>query len=475
MNFPTVVRSALLVPVLACGCGASADPAVPAEEAVASQAAPLHAAKTVIRLGVLDDPGTTPLYGAAARLAAQQMNEALSRVHSGVRFELSFGDDQGNTPALARAEALRLLQDEHVLGIVSDSSGDTVQLNRLNYDPTNPAPYEFPVICYQCSSGFINDPAAVDADPITQAALRDADNWLFRLFYNANFEAKVIDQIVVSKPNLGDRNQDGLLKLAVYADGGHASLANALGPTLSSYYGGTTSVEIVTLSAQANMPAEWARVVDGTNETTGAADGEPDYVVMAMLPVNVTAAVQAYRAGGYTLPVISNNSFRRNYILPLLGPGANGLEGSSVALANEGLSGQLFIQAFKAANAGQGPEQTSSGAYDATVSLMLASLVAAKKVHDPALVTPADIRAALTKINAPHGVKIRPAIPSFSLANLLVLAGVPINYEGAYDANDWDAAGDIFPPLVHWSVENGAFVEQESYLCDPQNPLCPLQ
>jgi hypothetical protein len=223
------------------------------------------------------------------------------------------------------------------------------------------------------------------------------------------------------------------------------------------------------------MPAEWLRVVDGTNETSGVADGEPDYVVLAMLPVNVTAAVQAYRAGVFSLPVISNNSFRRNYILPLVGPGANGLEGSSVALANDDLSGQLFVAAFKAKNAGQGPEQTSSGAYDATVSLMLASLVAAKKVHGAGFVTPADVREALTEINEPHGVKIRPATASFAAAALLVLGGVPINYDGAYDADDWDAAGDIFPPLVHWTVENGVFVEHESYLCDPQNPLCPAQ
>jgi hypothetical protein len=35
--------------------------------------------------------------------------------------------------------------------------------------------------------------------------------------------------------------------------------------------------------------------------------------------------------------------------------------------------------------------------------------------------------------------------------------------------------GDIFPPLVHWTVENLAFVEHESYLGDPTHPLCPVQ
>jgi ABC-type branched-subunit amino acid transport system substrate-binding protein len=455
------------------GCTSSGDPTAENQKG-ARTAAAIDGTPTVIKLGALDDPGTTPLYGNAIRLAVNQMNQALTAIHSNVQFSVAFGDDHGNNPAIAKSETLRLLNDEHVLAMVSDSSGDTIQVNRLNYDPATAAPYKFPAVCYQCSSGFINDPNATDPDPITQAALRDGDNWLRRICYNANFEAKVIDQIILAKPNVGDRNGDGVLKLSIYADGGHVSLANALGPTLALYTGQPTSVEIIFLSNQANMPAEWARVVDNFNESTKQMDGEPDYVVMAMLPVNVTAAVQSYRAGGFTLPIVSNNSFRRNYILPLVGPGANGLEGSSVALANSDVAGQLFVNAFTAAY-GTGPEQTSSGAYDSVTTLMLASLVAAQACHDPAQVTPGGIRAALDTINDPHGVPIVPAVASFAVAGVLAKLGVPMNYDGAYNNDDWNAVGDIFPPLVHWTVENNAFVEHESYLCDPANPLCPVQ
>jgi len=431
-------------------------------------------APTVIKLGALDDPGTTPAYGNAIRLAVKQMNQALSTGHDNVQFSVSFGDDHGNVPAIARSETLRLLNDEHVLAMVSDSSGDTIQVNGLNYDPASPAPYKFPAVCYQCSNGSINDPNATDANPVNQAALRDTDNWLRRIFYNANFEAKVIDQIIVAKPNGGDRNGDGKLKLSIYADGGHVSLASALGPTLGLYTGLQTSIEIIFLTSQADMPAQWARVVDNFNDTTNVPDGEPDYVVMAMLPVNVTAAVQSYRAGGFTLPIVSNNSFRRNYILPLVGPGANGLEGSSVALANTDLAGQMFIKAFTD-EYGVGPEQTSSGAYDSVTTLMLASLVAAHTVHGPALVTPADIRAALDQINDPHGFRVKPIAGNFVAAAQQIRVGHAVNYDGAYDNDDWNAVGDIFPPLVHWTVENLAFVEHESYLCDPAHPLCPVQ
>jgi hypothetical protein len=455
------------------GCAVNEDEMPTSEELEAeAEQSIVHGPSCVIKIGALDDPGTTPLYGAAVRLAESQMNEALASLRSSVRFKVLFGDDKGNNAAIAREEGLRLL-GEGVLGMVSDSSGDTLALNRLNYDPATPAPYKFPVVCYQCSNGAINNPNATDADPIAQATLRDTGNWLFRIFYNANFEARVIDQIIVAKPNLGDRNGDGKLKISIFADSGHTSLANAIAPTLRDYTSRTTSVEVVVLSAAQNYAAEWPAVVDNVNATTGATDGEPDYVVLAMLPVRVAPAVQAYRSAGYSLPIVSNNSFRRNYILPVIGPGANGLEGSSVALVNDDLSGELFVKAFTAANRGQGPEQTSAGAYDATATLMLATLVAARKVGKVARVTPGDVRQALTQINKSSGLKVRPAPSSFANALRAIDQKRTINYEGAYDRIDWDAVGDIFPPLVHWTVTNNQFVEQEAYVCDPAHPLCP--
>jgi hypothetical protein len=90
-------------------------------------------------------------------------------------------------------------------------------------------------------------------------------------------------------------------------------------------------------------------------------------------------------------------------------------------------------------------------------------------------IAPADIRTALDQINDPHGVPILPLTGMFVAAAQLTRNGIAINYDGAYDNDDWNAVGDIFPPLVHWTVENLAFVEHESYLCDPTHPLCPVQ
>ena len=118
---------------------------------------------------------------------------------------------------------------------------------------------------------------------------------------------------------------------------------------------------------------------------------------------------------------------------------------------------------------------TSSGAYDATVTLMLAALVANGDGKQPHDVSPADIRAGLSKINEPKGRKIRPTVGDFTAAIKAVGQGKPINYEGAYHAVDWDAVGDMFPPLVHWKVEKAQFVEYELYHCNPQRPLCPTK
>jgi ABC-type branched-subunit amino acid transport system substrate-binding protein len=474
-----VSRALLLVTIpLACACGAGAKQEAPGALAAREpRAAGCSQEKRVVRLGALVDasgPTTTPLYGAAITLAANQMNEALRRGDCpDTEFEIVFGDDHGNTPATARTEALRLVNDAGVLGLVGDSSGDTVAANQLNYDPASPAARKVPITCYQCSSGFIHDPAVVEADPLTQAAERDTGNWLFRVFYNANFEAKVLDQIIVTRPNHGDRTGDGNLKISVYADPGHKSLATAIGPALTSYYAGKSSVEIVLLSSLANLATEWARVVDQRNETTGLTDGEPDVVVLAMLPINVVPAVHAYRSAGVQLPLLSNHSFRRNFILSKAGTDPEGLEGISVALVDKGPSGQAFVHAFTAAT-GQGPEQTTSGAYDATMTLILATLVAATEVGGIAKVTSADVRAALARVHDPAGEVIRPTVEDLERAVRLVKQRHPIRYEGAYDPGNWDAVGDMFPRLVHWAVQGGKFVEFESFQCDPAHPSCPV-
>ena len=419
--------------------------------------------RTVIRIGaLLDQTGgsTTALYRAAVELGARQVNEALARRGSRLAFEIVYGDTKSN-PALARAEAIRLINQEGVEALVGASSGESVAVNRLNYDPASPAKVKVPVTCFQCSSGFINNPTVTESDPLTQAAERDLDNWLFRAFYIANYEAAVQVQLAVKH-----RQGNAPFKVGIFADGGHRSLAAAVTDLLPKVSPGA-STEVTYFTTLANLPADWAKVVNSPS-------GKPDLVILAMLPEGVAEGFKAYRQGGYTIPIQTNNSFRRNYILREIGPLANGLEGSSVQLAAAGESGRAFVSAFQSA-AGQPPEMTCSGAYDATVSLLLAAIVAAGDVQQPREVTAAAIRQGLTVLHAPAGTRILPTVDDFAAAVQAIGQGKPIFYEGAYNAAGWDAAGDMFPPLVHWKVESGQFVEYELYDCSPQKPLCPVK
>ncbi len=96
---------------------------------------------TTIPIGaVVDQTGgsTSPHYRAAIELAGRQMNEALAKAGSKVRFEIAFGDSKSNPP-FAQQEALRLINESGVRALVGDSSGVSVALNRLNYDPANQA------------------------------------------------------------------------------------------------------------------------------------------------------------------------------------------------------------------------------------------------------------------------------------------------------------------------------------------------
>jgi hypothetical protein len=121
----------------------------------------------------------------------------------------------------------------------------------------------------------------------------------------------------------------------------------------------------------------------------------------------------------------------------------------------------------------QAPEMTSAGAYEATATLMLAALVAAGDPQRPRQVSSGQLRDGLAKINHQDGREVRPTIEDFGAAIAAIAKGQPINYEGAYDSDDWDSVGGMFPALVHWKVENGQFVEYELYGCSPSQALCP--
>jgi hypothetical protein len=446
--------------LLALSCAGPPDEVTGIIETASGQA--LSSGET-FKIGVLVDDASPAKanFKAAAALAESQINQGLARAGIPHRFEVvvaSYG------AGLAQATAIDLV-NQGALGVVSDISGNTAAVNRLNYEAVPRISRKVPVTCYQCSSAFFNDPAQPDL------GFADPDNWLFRTFFNATFESAVQVQLVLNRPGAGDFNGDGHLKIVVYYDSFHLSAATTMPAILDSLHSGPHSVELIakTLpSTPASRAAELAAVFD-----TDPAGHAPDAIYLAFLPQNAPEALSDYTAFALSPkpPAQANNGVRRDFLLPsLVASGGEGLEGSSVLLVANSRAGALFKSAFVDATCQQ-PELTASFLYDAVV----AQAIAIGSAFSSGAVSPEMIRDAFPAINAPGGTVIRPSVGDFKTAARRIAQHRPINYEGASSPLELTGAGEMYPDLVHWKIQGGQFVELERYRCDPQTPNCAVR
>jgi ABC-type branched-subunit amino acid transport system substrate-binding protein len=433
-----------------------------------------------IPLGALTDitggTGSTTLYKAAAELAARQMNEGLQLAGSEIRFDLKVLDSRGD-PLTSQVAALTLINQHQVVGLVADLSGVSAAVNQLNYDPGKGAHRPVPVACYSCSSSYFNDPTYVDSDSTLQAAHRDPDNWLYRVFYNGKSETLLEGRIALAKgaASNGDVNGDGRFKLGIYAqnDSFGRSSAAAITAAIAGYAPALPwSTEVVEVDYRVDINSyDWSTDL-GRFFDDEAADGSPDVaadvVFLALLPNPAMAAVKSYRESAFAAPLMSTSSFRRTYILRNLGTSANGVEGNSSLLHADDDSGHLFFEAMMAANK-EPPEQLCANTYDSVATLMLAALIGGLPLERPDQVTPAAVRDAMVRLFDPAGETIRPTPADFARAVTSLQQGLPIHYRGASGVS-FDDAGENFPRLVHWRVEGGRFQDLEAYDCSPQTP-----
>ncbi|RYZ08394.1 MAG: amino acid ABC transporter substrate-binding protein [Myxococcales bacterium] len=455
-----------LCAALSIGCGSDDD-----EDASAPNA---------IHIGALTDetgPSASPLYRNAVSLASKQMNQALANAGSKVRFAISFADSQSNGPH-SQESATDLINTNKVVGLVTDISGDTVSVNTLNYQEEPLADYKVPITCYLCSAASINNPEAKDADPARQAALRDEDNWLFRTFFNAKYEAAVQTQILLGTDG-GDRNGDGLVKVGVYAidDPYGQSSAAAVKAAVSELVTGESAVEVVFFNPMEDLNSydfgeDLGILTDASNADTGAAnEGEPDAIFLALLSGSSSGAVKAYREGDYQPPLFATTAFRRNAILSSLGSLAEGVQGNSPPLVSDDASGKAFQSAFE--ENGDQAEMGCSGAYDSTVALMLASIAASVDLEDPSEVTAEAVREAMARISDPEGEPVSATVEDFQRAYEVLTTGGTVRYDGASGATNYNESGDATPVLVHWEVEQKKFIETDVYDCS-SDELCAI-
>jgi hypothetical protein len=433
-----------------------------------------------ILLGALADStgaSATTLYATAINLAANQMNQAMAAAKSNIRFNVRVVDSQSD-PAHSQATVAELINTEGIKGVVTDISGDTVAVNMLNYDANSPAAYGIPVTCYLCSSAFINNPSAVDADPARQGAMRDDDGWLFRTFFNAKYEAAVQTHIALDRGDRGDVNGDGVFKVGVYAsdDAYGQSSAAAVKDILAQLREGESSVEVLFQPQKVDANSyDWGKdlaiLLDDRNEETGKVDGKPDAIFLTLLSLGATAAAKAYHEAAYTTPLQATTAFRRNYILRSLTGAAEGIEGNSPRLVSDDESGSAFKNAFEIASSGEPTEMGCSGAYDSTIALMLAAVKASISLPNPSEVKASAVRDELAHISDPNGIVIHATVEDFVYAYQLLRDGAAIDYHGASGATNYDSRGDAHPALVHWKVQQQRFIESEDYDCS-SDPLC---
>jgi ABC-type branched-subunit amino acid transport system substrate-binding protein len=431
-----------------------------------------------IRIAALiDQTGTsaTLAYSAAIKLAFNQMNQGLQ---ASSQRRIEFGlllRDTASRSAQAVMQAEEVVISAGARALVTEISADTIAVNALNY--REQSPLRVPINCFACSSSFINDPAAVDAMPLTQAAERDEQNYLRRIFMNSKYEAAVQMRVAMSRGDNGDVNGDGHFKVALIAtdDVYGKGWESALRAKMMQMHAAASSIEVMYVDPRVNdtsynWTTDLTRLVDRHNETTGADDGIPDTVFLALLPVGSAAATKAYREAGYDIPLQATTAFRRLHILRSLGPVAEGVEGGSPRAA-AGQSGADFENAFKA-EYGEDPEMLTSGAYDCAVTHMLAALMAVGTHGDPALATAGAIRENLDRINDPQAPIVGVGPAEFARAADLLHAGRTINYLGATGSTAFDRYGNNTPEMVHYRVEGRQFRELEAYSCADANPLC---
>jgi hypothetical protein len=456
-NLQTLGALAMLVVPLACGN--TDDIAI---DELSQQVVVAAAPMTTFKVGVLVDAASPAKsnFTSAALLAGSQINEALTSAAISQRFDIvvaSYASGQ------ARAVAIDLINNKGVLAMVTDTNATTTAVNGLNYEFPVPITHKVTVTCYQCNSPDFNNPTAIDPGSA------DVENWLFRTYYNATFEPAVQVRLVLSRPQQGDFNVDGFLKIVVYYDGDHFFPALAMQEILDNLHAGPHSLKLVAKSLPSTPATRNAELAD---VFSSAPEGRlPDAIYLAFTPGNFPEALSDYtsHAPARKPPAQADNDIRRDFRLAsLLAIGGANLEGSSVLQVSSSASGPLFKSAFVAATNKQ-PELTASFLYDAVVAQVTAIGVAKSN----GTVTPDTIKNSFASINDPAGLVIRPRVSDFKTAALRIKNHQPINYDGASSSLELTSDGEMYPELVHWKIQSSKFVELERYQCDPSRPTCP--
>jgi len=470
--FPRLASlSSLLVALasaLAAGCGSSSS-------------GPTATVTMAVILDRTSQSGGLIAIPEVVQLAIDDMNAGIKRAggFKGLGFDHSDGDSSGSGSATISGQLATMLVQEGAKLVITDNSNNTVSVMRDDYDDDTTNDLNAPILCVLCGSSVINNPTATNADPITQEALRNGKGWNFRVIQDSKYFAPVaVARALAMAGGTGDGNHDGLVKGSLYgsnepqglaAVGGFAAALAAAVPT--------ASIEKILHDPGADPNGTlWAtdsgRLTDNRNETANVVDGLPDFIYESSLPGTAIAFTKAYVQGNYSIPLLHGAPFGNETATLTLGDLANGQEGVGFATYYPGPSADFFVSRYTGhfGKAPEAHERDGATTYDAINLAALAVIMASKDLDDPSMVTGAQIRDALWKLNDPNGEEILAGPDGIAKAIPLIKAGTPINYNGISGPVDWDPSAFVLGAMAHWKITNDHFVDQELYDCTKGAP-----
>jgi len=434
---------------------------------------PLGSSGRTLLIGVVIDRSgidSEPSWFDAIKLARQDVNDGVTQAGLGVpTFEVRVADS-ANAPTVALAHSVDMVKNQGARALILDTSQSDLAVQKTFYDadPTNDL--NVPIVCGSCTSGSLNNPAAVDPDPVTQAALRNTAGWNFRSVMSTGLISQTLVGLMLNAAPGGDLNGDGVFKVSFYGSDepfGRGA-AKDLQRFLLQLHPDPPPVLVSLFHPAAADPNSY----DWDGDLKTLTSGAPDFIAVANFALQQAATRKAYVQGGSTVAMLHYHSLRFASVLESLGSLAQGAEGVSHVLLDNGASGDVFRSEYTALY-GVDVVYRDANYYDAAVTLMLATAIASVGMADPYAVTGAQIRDALRRTSDPQGAPIGTGRDEMAKAARLIAQGQPINYEGASGPMDFDANGNVVDRLAHFQAQSGQFADLTHFDC-VADPSCPV-
>lgn len=438
-----------------------------------------------ITVGAIHDltgPAAEPIRAEAFALALRHANQGLlQRGYKGLQLDLIVRNSEGRGD-LAVTSGVELAQVDGAKVLTMDGSQPAVALNKTYYDadPANDLGGAV-LVCSACSAPSMNNPNAMDADPVDRAANQNIDRWMLRTFPSNRFTNLVMTRYMLAQGAQGDVNGDGKLKIATLATDevfGRSS-ANSLKATVEMLRPTPPPlVEQIAIDPQINLDSydfvpDLAKLSDDYNETTMTTDGVPDFVTVFMLPKVNAGFIRAAVRNAFAIETVQSSPGRNDLIIRTLGNEAEGVYGIGHAVLMPGRSADTLTAVWSQEHGTDVP-QIVPNVYDAGIVIALAIVKATLDLDDPSTVTPQAIKDALWTVQGPGGEPIHAGPDEFERAIGLLEAGTPIDYVGTSGPIDFDAHGNIRQRQALWRVVNQRYVEEQYFDCIKDDNCDPL-